>query len=71
MSDMLKVSSNPKITISAEMDFSQASKLSISALNCDKLEKRVHLMRLLLNAVRNDLNKTEAFIAEQNSPGLF
>ena len=68
---MLKISSNPKIVVSIEADFSYATKLGISVQNCNNLEKRAFLMLQLLKAIKNDINKTQAFIREENSPDLF
>lgn len=71
MGEMLKISSNPKVSITIEADFTFATKFTISVLNCDKLEKRAFLMRELFHRIRSDLNKTQNFLNEQNSKTLF
>ena len=68
---MLKISSNPKIIISIEADFTHATKLGITCTNCTDLNKRLFLMLQLQKAIKSDLNKTQMFLLEQNQESLF
>lgn len=68
---MLKVSSNAKIVISVEADFSNEKELRIKTLNCEDLHKRLFLMLEIQKAIKRDISKTQLWLHEENSPKLF
>lgn len=68
---MLKVSTNPKITCSIEMDCSFEFELKINTVNCSDLNKRMFLVGKFIDALEKDLNRTSKFVLEANQSDLF
>lgn len=68
---MLKLSSNPKITCSLEMDTLGATESKMSVTNCLDINKRIRLVSKLIAKLKTDLNHSSSFKAEIDKKELF